>query len=99
MFYLYILYSEKFDKYYIGHTDNIENRLWSHNNSIRETFTSKYRPWTLAACFEAGNSRDSAMKFEKDIKKFKSKVIIKRIIDGQIPNNLAQLVRVPNKIL
>ena len=98
-YYVYILYSEKFDKYYIGHTDDIENRLWSHNNSIRETYTSKYRPWHTLACFEAGNERSCAMNYEKQIKRFKSKKMIKQIIDGNLPESLAQLVRVPNKKL
>ena len=29
--YVYILYSEKYDKYYIGQTDNIDARLHQHN--------------------------------------------------------------------
>ena len=99
LYYVYILYSEKFDKYYIGHTDDIENRLWSHNNSIRETYTSKYRPWHPLACFEAGNERSCGMNYEKQIKRFKSKKMIKQIIDGDLPESLAQLVRVPNKKL
>jgi len=99
MFYVYIIHSAKFDKYYIGHTDNIENRLWSHNNSARITYTSKFRPWDLVVCFEAGESRKSAIFFEREIKKIKNKEVIRRIIEGELPESLAQLVRVPNKIL
>ncbi|MCB8994752.1 MAG: GIY-YIG nuclease family protein [Bacteroidales bacterium] len=31
MFYIYILYSAKYDKYYVGHTDNVPRRLEEHN--------------------------------------------------------------------
>ncbi len=40
MFYLYILYSSKLDRYYVGHTENIELRLIQHNNGI-SAFTFK----------------------------------------------------------
>jgi len=98
MFFVYILFSKDFDKYYIGHTDNMENRLWSHNNSERVTYTSKYRPWEVVACFEAGTERGGAMKIERKLKKLKSKEMYRRIIAGQLPDFLAQLVRVPNEI-
>ncbi len=49
--YLYILYSPKFDKYYVGETKDIDVRLFSHNNTDRNTFTSKYRPWQLEVLF------------------------------------------------
>lgn len=45
-FYVYILYSTKADKYYIGQTDNLTDRVERHNAGY-ETFTSKYRPWVL----------------------------------------------------
>ena len=96
MFYVYILYSVDFDKYYIGHTDNLNDRLWSHNNTERATFTSKYRPWTFAACFEIGERRADAMKVESQLKKLKSKIMLKRIIEGIYPDFIAQLV-IPNK--
>ena len=98
MFYAYILYSRNYNKYYIGHTDNIKNRLWAHNNSVRTTYTSKYRPWELAACFEAGRDRGFAMEIERKIKNLKSKEMCRRIIEGHLPEFLAQLVRVPNEI-
>lgn len=99
MFYVYILYSESFDKYYIGHTDNLESRLWSHNNTERETFTSKFRPWKIGASFQVSHNRADAMNIELKLKKLKSKVLLKRIIEGIYPNFIAQLVRVPNNRL
>jgi len=46
MFYCYILYSEKIDKYYIGSTGNLEGRLQRHNTS-NHGFTSTGKPWGL----------------------------------------------------
>ncbi len=97
-YYVYILYSESADKYYIGSTDNWENRLTSHNETDRVTYTSKHRPWRLVAVFSAGDSRAEAMYFEKFIKKQKSRKLIERLIDTSfVPEGkLAQLVRVPH---
>ena len=46
MFYHYILYSSKLDRFYVGHTENIELRLIQHNNGI-SAFTAKANDWTL----------------------------------------------------
>jgi len=32
MFYVYILYSQKYDRYYIGHSPDVDKRLKEHNN-------------------------------------------------------------------
>ncbi len=81
MFYIYILYSENADKYYIGQTDNVERRLLEHNEFSENSFTSKYRPWVLMAKFAVGNSRGVALKIEKHIKKQKSRKYIEQIIE------------------
>ena len=39
MFYIYILYSESFDKYYVGYTSDITRRLEEHNTIKFMTFT------------------------------------------------------------
>ncbi|MFB6343545.1 GIY-YIG nuclease family protein [Saccharicrinis sp. FJH62] len=51
MYYVYILYSKSADKYYVGSTGNIEQRLYQHNNSAVNKFTSKYRPWELMGTY------------------------------------------------
>ena len=98
MFYIYIIYSKKFDKYYIGSSENPWNRLTKHNSSPFNTFTSKYRPWTLKAVFEAGDTRGEAVKMEKFIKRQKSRKLLLQLIDSTFQPNgkLAQLVRVPH---
>ena len=95
MHYLYVLYSPKHDKYYVGETNRIDERIAEHNFSLRNTYTSKYRPWKLAALFEITN-RSKAREIEIYIKKQKSKFFIQRLIERDFNNGiLAQLVRVP----
>ncbi|WP_254158011.1 GIY-YIG nuclease family protein, partial [Chryseosolibacter indicus] len=43
-YFVYILYGEKCDKYYVGHTDSIERRLEEHNTGRGSTFTSNCHP-------------------------------------------------------
>jgi hypothetical protein len=40
MFYLYIIYSSKLDRYYVGYTADIEVRIVQHNSGL-SSFTSK----------------------------------------------------------
>jgi len=97
-YYVYILYSKVFDKYYIGQTNNVEARLFRHNNSKFKSFTSKYRPWKVVAEIFIGNDRGNAIVIERYIKKQKSREFIEKIIENQNNDDfIAQLVRVPFK--
>ena len=49
MHYVYILYSNKSDIYYVGISNDVELRLQFHNHISTSSFTSKHRPWTLEA--------------------------------------------------
>jgi putative endonuclease len=71
MYFLYILYSPSFDKFYTGISKDPYKRLLEHNSSPYNTFTSKYRPWELFLFFEAGPTLSFALKLEKKIKKQK----------------------------
>ncbi|GAL68333.1 GIY-YIG nuclease family protein [Jejuia pallidilutea] len=97
MYYLYIIYSETFDRFYVGSSQAPWKRLQSHNTSKFNTYTSKYRPWVLKAVFEAGITRGDAEKIERFVKKQKSRALLLKLIDEKfVPNGkLAQLVRVP----
>jgi putative endonuclease len=46
MYYLYILQSEKRRYSYVGTTDNLERRLFQHNNG-KSKATKPYRPFLL----------------------------------------------------
>jgi putative endonuclease len=64
MFYVYNIYSESADKYYIGHTDDPVRRLEEHNTAIKNSFTSKYRPWVLKAGFPVSDAGGEARQAE-----------------------------------
>jgi putative endonuclease len=80
MFCVYILYSEPFHKYYVGHTNDIQRRLSEHNELSLTSYTFKYRPWKLMAQIEISETRDIAMKVEKYIKSQKRKSFIELVI-------------------
>jgi putative endonuclease len=46
LFHVYILYSETVQQYYIGHTDDLEDRLCRHTNSGSKA-TKKANDWKL----------------------------------------------------
>ncbi len=98
MYYIYILYSESSDLYYVGYTNNTKRRLEEHNTTSFNTFTSKHRPWILKAVFECGNSESKAVRIERFIKKQKSRKLLEQLCDYNftLSGLLAQLIRVPD---
>ena len=46
MYYVYIIYSEKVDKFYISYSEDLKERIARHNSG-RSNFTSKGSPWVL----------------------------------------------------
>ena len=76
----YVLYSQKFDKFYIGSTSDIEKRLERHNSS-KTGWTKTYRPWIIMHT-ETFVSRSEAMQKEKYLKSLKDKILIKQYIAG-----------------
>ncbi|RMG61671.1 MAG: GIY-YIG nuclease family protein [Bacteroidetes bacterium] len=97
---VYILYSPSADRYYVGHTHDIDARLKDHNESERPyqatKYTFKHRPWELKAVFPIGPSRALAMQVERYIKRQKSRKFIEQLIDAKDdPERWARLVRVP----
>jgi putative endonuclease len=67
MFYLYIIYSVSLDQFYIGQTQNLEDRLFRHNNSGSKS-TKKAKDWVLKYT-ESFSTRSEAVQRETQIKK------------------------------
>ncbi|WP_027420951.1 GIY-YIG nuclease family protein [Crocinitomix catalasitica] len=65
-FVVYILYSQKADKIYIGFTSDLISRIYSHNN-LQKGHTQKYRPWSVVYV-EFYNTKIEAMHREKNLK-------------------------------
>jgi len=78
MWYTYIIYSEKINRYYVGITDNLEWRLERHNAGWRK-YTKRGIPWQLVYTEEYQTKTD-ALKREHDIKKRKSRKYIEELI-------------------
>ena len=84
MFYIYILYSQSADKFYIGQTPDVQKRLREHNNPVEKSkYTAKYIPWELILYFPVSNERGEVMKIEKFIKSQKSKKFILKLIENK----------------
>lgn len=82
MFFLYILYSETLSKYYVGHTNNYLERLERHNrNGIK--FTTAGQPWILVYK-EQFETKEEAAKREREIKNWKSKKLIEKLIQSAV---------------
>jgi putative endonuclease len=67
MFVTYILFSELLSKFYVGSTNNLEDRLYRHNTG-QSKFTKRGIPWKLVAYFEFP-TRSEAVRLEIKIKK------------------------------
>ena len=81
MFTVYILYSKAADKYYVGHTSNIEIRIAKHNSPVMHgEYTRKNGPWVLVYKEDGYESRKDAVARERQIKKWKSRKIIEKLI-------------------
>ena len=66
-YFVYILWSEKITKYYVGSTQDVVNRINEHNKG-ESKFTSKGVPWILV--WETMlNNRSEAVRLENKIKK------------------------------
>ena len=66
-FVVYLLYSEKFDKTYVGYTSSLIERVKSHNDLSKTGYTTKFRPW-IVVYVEIFNTKQAAMAREKWLK-------------------------------
>ena len=80
MYFLYIIYSTKLDRYYTGHTDKIEARVMQHNTGCNKS-TAKANDWVLAY-MERFATREEAKKREIEIKRKKSRKYIEWLISS-----------------
>jgi len=76
MYYIYVLQSEKDDKFYVGFTKDLKLRFEKHYKGQVES-TSDRRPLKLIY-YEACLSQDDATKREKYLKTYHGKMFIKK---------------------
>ncbi len=79
-YYVYIIYSPSRNKYYIGYSQNPEERLMEHNSGAT-TSTRSGKPWALVykeKCLD----KIAAIRRENKIKKVKSRKYIESLINN-----------------
>jgi putative endonuclease len=78
MFYTYIIYSLTKGKYYVGVSENPEERLKKHNSKNRG-FTNRADDWGIVFRKEF-ETKSEALNFERQIKSWKSRIKIQKMI-------------------
>ncbi|NTV41515.1 MAG: GIY-YIG nuclease family protein [Candidatus Moranbacteria bacterium] len=79
MFYIYIIYSKKLNKKYIGYCENLKNRLREHNSG-ESKFTSRGVPWSLVY-YQVFLSEIDARKEERFLKSGKGRDRLKFLLN------------------
>jgi len=78
-YYMYILFSAIKNSYYIGFTgDDLDERIRKHNTN-HKGYTGHHQGWELKY-YETFNSKIEALKREKQIKNWKSRKLIEKLI-------------------
>ena len=65
-YYVYILYSSRANRYYVGQTNDLSRRLSKHNSGFVSS-TKPYLPWELKLSLHK-SSRSEAMALERKLK-------------------------------
>ena len=89
MFYVYILYSRKLNKFYIGYTKDLKSRFKKHNNG-NVSYTSKGVPWILVY-YQAFVEKLDAINEEKFLKTGKGREEVVKALED-LNNDLAAAV-------
>jgi putative endonuclease len=79
-FYVYILQSESTSRYYVGHTEHLEERVRYHQSNYSKSIKNR-GPWKLRH-FEEFPTRGDAMKREHYIKRQKDRRFIEKVISA-----------------
>jgi putative endonuclease len=76
MFTVYILFSSLTQKYYVGQTQDLDNRIIEHNNGETKSLKSGI-PWSVVYTIEVA-TRLEALMLEKKIKNIGAKRFLAR---------------------
>ena len=79
MYIVYILRSNKLNRFYIGFTSDSDIRLEFHKNAESNKFTANADDWELFTKIPC-ESKPQALRIESHIKKMKSKTYIENLI-------------------
>ena len=76
---VYILFSNKLNRFYIGSTSNLDNRIIFHQNAESRKYTYKANDWFLFTAIPC-QCKEQTLAIEQHIKKMKSKVYIENLV-------------------
>jgi len=82
MYTVYILYSEKNNKTYVGFTKDMDKRLRQHNAKGSRLWTKRYQPWECVHT-ETYSTKYEAIAREQYYKTGSGREEIKRKLSGQ----------------
>ncbi|WP_211324105.1 GIY-YIG nuclease family protein [Echinicola strongylocentroti] len=89
MFWVYIIYSQKIDRFYIGYTENLTKRLEQHNHhTFKDAFTNRAADWQFFYTIECSGEKQ-ATGIEGHLKKCKSRTYL---------DNLRKYPEISNKL-
>lgn len=71
MFFVYIIYSASLDIYYKGFTENLEKRIFEHQNGLSR-YTSQQNDWVLVYSKNFDTKKEALIE-EKRLKKLNRK--------------------------
>ncbi|QEK53300.1 GIY-YIG nuclease family protein [Pedobacter aquae] len=80
MYFVYIIYSSLRNIFYVGSTSDIKSRIEKHNTN-HKGFTGKVGDWKLVFQ-EIYETKDAAIKREKQIKSWKSRKLIMKLVES-----------------
>ena len=80
-FFVYILKSINYERFYVGSTQDLTQRLERHNQG-RSKATKPYRPWQIVYV-ETYQTRSEAVRRERQIKNRKSSEFINQLVQSQ----------------
>ncbi len=90
-FFVYIIFSEKLNKLYIGYSSDTDERLAYHNESERnKIWTKRGIPWKKFLTIKC-DSEKQAINIERHIKKMKSKKYIENL--AKYPEMVDKLIQ------
>ncbi|MBI2428573.1 MAG: GIY-YIG nuclease family protein [Ignavibacteriales bacterium] len=85
MFWMYILYSLTYHQTYVGHTNDLQHRLYRHNRGEVQS-TKRYRQWEMVHT-EEFTTRSEAMKRERYFKSGIGRMEVKQFIKRYLLQN------------
>ena len=77
-FYFYILYSISIDRFYIGQTSNLKERIVSHREG-KSKYSSRAKDWELMY-YERYENKLESIRRERQVKSWKSRKKLEELI-------------------